>query len=1125
MAASWGVFGQQSEAPAEISETAPKYEISGQITDPEGLPLAGATVWVRPKDHNLAARYKLGDEWVAPVSIETADDGRFSIPLALAGPYVVFVIHPGHPPRSAPDYFDDGAKINFAFPEPLAYFGYVQDTAGKPVAGADVTACGRQAASFGGFACQRTRSASDGKYTFEMLAKDNYAFQAWAPGYALSAVERGRFPLEENTDNAPGPLELEPGVEVSGSVANDAGTLLANIQVHYASDRVRLRQARGQRDVVPLNPLFTDDEGQFNFRGLPAGEPFKLFANTSKNQPAESRTLTLEAGAVVGGVSIVYERPASVAVHLIDPDEQPIESLEVLWMPVKDGPQNPAAGFRMAGSTGQTRVESQGEGRFTITEIKPQRYDLTLLPGGHREIEIKGLRIPPGAEIDLGTRVAQRGATLSGYVLDDLGDPIQDAELEGMYLQESTAMSRSVRSEADGRFVLGGLADGPLLWLKVEADGHAPRNERSVASNQTDFEIVLERVGVVTGRVLLENGESPSDVEASLEAASGDRIARGRAGRTSAKGDDEGRFTIKDATPGTHYLRLTAKGAKPLRVKDVVVESGITTDVGTYRLEQGLELSGNVLDARDGSAVVHVAISADAAGGGLGGTVTNLGTTTTDDEGRFVLDGLEAGRLVVTAKHADYAPERVEAILEENEPLDEMTIELGQGGTLRGTVRNESGRPSPDRVIGLIEGGGFTPDDGAARTNESGEYRVERVRPGSYRLVLYPDASGDAMNIQQKSATIHAGQETVVDFDSESRIAFEGLLTRGGRPVGEVTVMLIPAGGGGMLQTRTASVDIAGRFAVGLSRAGDYNVIVQDLKQGLGALVGQTSIVVPDEPTVSQEITLQSGIILGSVLDSSGNPLEGAFVSAVLAGARAGEVGAGTAARAEADGSFRIEGANEGTYTLSAVADGYEVATRSVTLSGSATVDGVDFRLEPAGELHGRIIDEHGNGIPGAFVFASISGTPASSGIPAESDVQGFFRVSAPSEGPCDIEAVARGFAPGSVRGFLPSPDPETPGARITLTRGATIAIRIVDAAGDGVSGAQPTVLPERPSQAFTIGRLFSPTPPTDASGSARVTGLSPGSYKVSVAGHPEVAEQMVTLSGDGEIALTLQLP
>ena len=123
------------------------------------------------------------------------------------------------------------------------------------------------------------------------------------------------------------------------------------------------------------------------------------------------------------------------------------------------------------------------------------------------------------------------------------------------------------------------------------------------------------------------------------------------------------------------------------------------------------------------------------------------------------------------------------------------------------------------------------------------------------------------------------------------------------------------------------------------------------------------------------------------------------------------------------------------------------------------------------------MVDERGSGIPGAFVIASPSGAPyAGGGTPTETDAEGFFRVSAPSVRPCDIEAVARGFAPGGITGFQPSADPEGPGALITLTSGGTITIRVVSAAGEPVDGVQPVVQPERSSQALTIAMMFSPS-------------------------------------------------
>ena len=71
----------------------------------------------------------------------------------------------------------------------------------------------------------------------------------------------------------------------------------------------------------------------------------------------------------------------------------------------------------------------------------------------------------------------------------------------------------------------------------------------------------------------------------------------------------------------------------------------------------------------------------------------------------------------------------------------------------------------------------------------------------------------------------------------------------------------------------------------------------------------------------------------------------------------------------------------------------------------------------------------------------------------------------------------------------------------------------------------QPAVQPELPSQALTIAMMFSPVPPTDASGTSRASGLPPGSYRVSIAGQPAVAARTVTVTNNGETALTLQLP
>lgn len=1098
--------------------------ITGIVKDPAGTPLPGATVWVRVKDHLPGNRHQKPDEWLDPVSVITDEKGRFAAAMDSDGPFSVFFVHPAQASAGYGPPVESGATIEFTFPEPHSFAGHVRNRSGEPVANADVTACSGDAPTFGVETCLRTRSDNEGVYRFDRLAKGRLTLQAWAPGHTLSHASAFGLPVETD-DPLPEGLVLGPGAEVSGSVTDDGGTPLAGVQVYYMTDRVRLGTARGVQDTRPLVAIFTDDEGGFAFRGVPAGEPLKMVAAATDRRVAQSDGLTLEAGSVISGVTIVQDRTASVIVHLVDRDEQPIRALEVLWLPTKEKAPERNTGFRMAGFAGRTKVESRGKGRFRVTEIKPGRYQLTLLPEGHREIEIQDLVIPPGGEVDLGTRVGNPGTVLSGRVIDDRGHPVEDAKVEANYLRDNVAMARSTKSGADGTFVLGGLVEGPLLWLRGDADGHAGIQQQGVDADQTGYEVVLQRAGSVRGQVTLHSGEKPSHVEAKLEDASSGMTAFRRGDGGSGKGDRDGHFTIEEAAPGNYTLRLSARGARPTSVRDVLVEPGVDTDVGTHRLEQGKRLRGNVVDGRDGSPVARATVRVDRPGN-MTRSRDSMGTAVTDSDGEFEVDGLEPGRLIVRVEHVEFAPGKEEANVPEDEPAEDLTVRLGRGGTLRGTVREASGSPAPERALGVIEGGGFVPSDGVIRTNDAGEYSVERMRPGTYSVMLYPDAMGGPMNIQRKTATIREGEETVVDFDNEDRIVFEGRLLRGGRPVGEVNVVLMPTEAGGMMQMRSASVDVSGRFEVNLERPGQYNVIVQDMKKGIGGLVGQARIVVPDEPTVSLDIVLQSGTISGTVLDADGNPIEGAAVSAELEGARPDDYAANTGALVSADGSFRIEGAQEGNYTLSAIADGYQIATRSVTVGGSSAIEGVEFRLEVAGALRGRVVDEFGNGIAGAYVFASPAGSAnLNSAIPTETDGEGYFRVSAPSDGPCDIEASATGLAPGRALGVPPLQGPDDPGPVITLTRGGTIVVRVVNAAGEPVAGEQPAVQPDQPTRALTLSLMFSPAPPTDDRGASRIAALAPGGYRVSLAGKPAVPSRPVTVSEGQESVVTLQLP
>jgi hypothetical protein len=109
--------------------------------------------------------------------------------------------------------------------------------------------------------------------------------------------------------------------------------------------------------------------------------------------------------------------------------------------------------------------------------------------------------------------------------------------------------------------------------------------------------------------------------------------------------------------------------------------------------------------------------------------------------------------------------------------------------------------------------------------------------------------------------------------------------------------------------------------------------------------------------------------------------------------------------------------------------------------------------------------------------------------------------------------------------GYLPDPPGEGPGAVVTLTTGATIAIRVVDAEGRPLDGVQPVVQSDQPSRVAAFAAMLAPVPVTDATGSSAAVNLPEGSYRVSLAGHPAVPAQPVRVGDGGETSVTLQLP
>jgi hypothetical protein len=286
-----------------------------------------------------------------------------------------------------------------------------------------------------------------------------------------------------------------------------------------------------------------------------------------------------------------------------------------------------------------------------------------------------------------------------------------------------------------------------------------------------------------------------------------------------------------------------------------------------------------------------------------------------------------------------------------------------------------------------------------------------------------------------------------------------------------------------------------------------------------------TKITVLEHEYSEQDIHLGTDGVAGTVQDPDGNPVSGAVVSATAA---AGEASAGfLVAETGLDGRYTIQGIDPGVFRVTATAPGFKVATAyPVELVEGGGVVTVDFALESGGALHGRLVDDFGNGIAGAAVLVAPAGStdPWGGGAAtAVTDVNGSFSMTAPGDGPLDVTALPTGWAPVRLSGVVPPADNED--LLLRAGRGGSLRIVVVDVEGAPLRGVTMIARPLPPYLGSELAGLLTPPVPTDAIGATVFSSLAPGGYAVSVTGRDDLPPTSVTILSDAETLLRIELP
>ena len=355
--------------------------------------------------------------------------------------------------------------------------------------------------------------------------------------------------------------------------------------------------------------------------------------------------------------------------------------------------------------------------------------------------------------------ILSSGGSITGLVTDEAtGQP-----LSGVDVWADTFLccggGNGARTELDGTYTISGLAPGEY---RVRAEKHESSyvgefyasttawdqaTPVTVVSDSTtpNIDFSLTSGGAISGTVTNEATGQPvanADVWADLYDCCG-----GAGGWTRTEADGTyiidglpgGTFRVTAQAPDQGFVReFYASTTEWHLATEVAVTAGATTAGIDFSLVGGGSISGRVTRESDGSPIPEADVWADTydcCGGGNGAR--------TDADGYYTIDGLAAGNYRVQV-HADeqglvgefYASttnwEQATSVgVTAGVDTPNIDFTLAGGGSISGHVFEADGvTPIADAGVFAFGPNGW----GDARTDGNGEYRIDGLSTGSYRV-------------------------------------------------------------------------------------------------------------------------------------------------------------------------------------------------------------------------------------------------------------------------------------------------------------------------------------------------------------------------------------------------------
>ncbi len=446
------------------------------------------------------------------------------------------------------------------------------------------------------------------------------------------------------------------------------------------------------------------------------------------------------------------------------------------------------------------------------------------------------------------------------------------------------------RGESDKPVEPGYLAS---FFIVATEPGYAPAHSQQLGMSAGDTEsvaLILAHPAAVRGRVVdgvTRNGIANAWVEFHYTERQ-DRTGYIEPRRLVT--DAQGYFAVNDLPEARYGVTVGAVGYSlqdywnTRRYADLT--AGGEKDLGEIPLNQTVNIKGRVLDGQT-KKPVKAAVSAERKVANRVGGPQRSGVI--NDDGTFVVEGVEPGTWHVFAEAKDYAKSTVEVTVTAGQNADVGDILLGPGVAVTGRVVDNTRKPKAGVEVKLAElkeagpfSGGFPNEKGATTTDSEGRFTHSGLSEGRWQLSVEVEGFAPLTYKFEIKAEPHEVELVLLVGGTLSGVVTES----GGQAVAGADILFMMHGttahqiykltgqvdgfGGWAGREITAKSNERGQFEFAHLAPGTYLVSARDGKGGQGI---KDDIVVSDGARVDNvEITIAAKGSLEVTVLEDGKP-------------------------------------------------------------------------------------------------------------------------------------------------------------------------------------------------------------------------------------------------------------